>query len=312
MSPFEYRAYGLNIASDLELPQLAEIPADIVPDVTIRRDVANVIPIEGIAENRFVAGVRDGDYILLWRSFGYFLVRGGKEILYIPPPDRDENVVIAPLLGVVLGTLLHQRQVFTLHASAINYNGSAVAFVAHKGTGKSTTCANMYNRRYSLVTDDVLAVRFDEDGGFHVEPAFPTMKLNPDAVELIGEEPQELDRIAQSYEKRYFSAAEQFTQNSLPLGTIYVLENGDDFAVQELDQKDAFMQMLEHSYVARFFGRLAAGKEHFRDCERIAKNVRIKRLVRPRDLSRMQEYLDFIEADLEADHAATGAALPQS
>lgn len=307
MSPFEYRAYGLNIASDLELPQLAEIPPGIVPDVTVKRDVAGVIPIEALGGNRFVAGVHGEDYILLWKKFGSFLVREGAEILYTPPHD-DEDAVIAPLLGVVLGTLLHQRHVFTLHASAINYHGSAVAFVAHKGTGKSTTCANMYNRGYSLVTDDVLAVRLDDAGAFNVEPAFPTMKLNPDAIELIGEEPQELDRIVQAYEKRYFSASDRFTQNSLPLSTIYVLENGNDFSVQELEQKDAFIQMLEHSYVVRFFGRLAAGKEHFQDCERIVKNVRIKRLVRPRDLSRMEEYLDFIEADLAASHMPEATA----
>jgi|SRR5690625_148457 len=300
---YTYKGYGLYIESDLYLPQLEEVSHNRAPDVVIRRDEAGEIPGELIGENRFVSGLRGDDIFLLWRKFGHFLIRGGREIVYSPPAE-DESSAGAALLGVVFGTLLHQRHVFTLHAGAIDYNGRAVAFVAHKGTGKSTTCVNMYGRGYPLITDDVLAIRLEEEGGLQVDPAFPTMKLNPDAVESIGKDPSQYDIVSRAFDKRYFTASDQFTSSSLPLGTIYVLENGDDFEVHELDQKDAFMQMLEHSYVVRFFGRLAAGKEHFLDCERIVKSVRVKRLVRPRDLSRMEDYLDFIEADLEADRIA--------
>ena len=312
MNMYHYSAYNLNISSDIELPQLIEIPSDSISDVIIQRDSHDQMPEDIAVDGPFIGGIRGDDILLSWRSYGHFLVRSGEEILYAPAASGDIGALAAPLLGLVLGTLLHQRQVLTLHASAINYDGNAVAFVAHKGTGKSTTCASLYSRGYPIVTDDVLAVRFDDSDRVIVDPAFPTIKLHPDSVKSIGEDPLKFGRIAQTLEKRYVDASDRFAASSLPLRTIYVLENGDDFEVRELNPTEAFLQIIEHSFLVRLLGRVAAGKEHFLDCERIVKSVRIKRLVRPRDLSRMEDYLDFIEADLQANHVATEAEYDRS
>ncbi|NBC85561.1 MAG: hypothetical protein GVY25_05150, partial [Bacteroidetes bacterium] len=56
-------------------------------------------------------------------------------IQYALVPDVAEGTLRAPLLGVVLGTLLHQRGLHTLHASAVVVDGGAVAFVGEKGAG---------------------------------------------------------------------------------------------------------------------------------------------------------------------------------
>jgi len=302
-----YRAYGLSIASDLKLPQLTEDPDCGTTDVVVRRDDLEEVSHILSVDTPFVAAVRDRDILLSWRSYGHFLVRDGKEILYLPPLNGDTGALAAPLIGVVLGVLLHQRGVLTLHSSAINFFGNGVAFIAHKGTGKSTTCASMYNRGYPLITDDVLAIQFQAGGEPMVEPAYPTLKLHPDSVESIGKDPRRLNKIAKEIDKRYLIASSQFDTTSLPLRTVYLLENGDEYEVSEINSKEAFLHLLEHSFVVRTLGRIAAGKQHFLDCERVVKNVKIKRLVRPRDLSKLDEYLDFIESDLEAEFAAAQA-----
>ena len=51
-------------------------------------------------------------------------------------PDVLEGDVRAYLLGTAIGALLHQRGLLPLHASAVEVNGRAVAFIAPAGHGK--------------------------------------------------------------------------------------------------------------------------------------------------------------------------------
>ena len=53
-----------------------------------------------------------------------------------------------------------------LHASAVELDGSAMAFVGNSGQGKSTMATLMCARGARLVTDDVLSVDLDGDRAF--------------------------------------------------------------------------------------------------------------------------------------------------
>ena len=61
-----------------------------------------------------------------------------------------------------MGILLHQRGRMVLHASAVNINDGAVAFMGHNGAGKSTTTFSFMASGYPLVADDILSLEFRE------------------------------------------------------------------------------------------------------------------------------------------------------
>ena len=84
------------------------------------------------------------------------LARGGRQA------HVEADAAVAPgllaefLAGPVLAVLMEQRGAFVLHASAVEIDGAAVAFVAASGGGKSTTAGFFAARGHAVATDDLL------------------------------------------------------------------------------------------------------------------------------------------------------------
>ena len=291
-------AYGLRISADFKIPDLT--PADEVgeSDVLIQRASVPGYPAELVERSTLIVGADEHGIRLELKDFGRFRIYDGSVIQYEPLSGQEPSSVIPTILGLGLGILLYQRGVFTLHASGIRHGDGCVAFVAHKGTGKSTTCANLHARGYPVVTDDVLAVTFDEQGTPRVHPAFPLVKLRPDAVRSLGGTADDLPRIDARYERRRLNVKDTFSLTPLPLKRIYLLEEAETMECVDLPAREGFLQLLTHSYVVRILGRAAATPKHFAECNSIMKQVPVRRLRRPRDLNRMPELIDLIEADL--------------
>ncbi len=299
-----YQAYGLRVDSDLEIPELAPAPAGAGPaDVTIRAG-SGVWLTEDPASKPNIYIMGDEEELLChWQYFGQFLIRRRSEILYQPAPGKPSSELRAPLLGVVFGVLLHLRGLFTLHAGAVRIDGRAVAFIGQKGAGKSTTTAALHYAGCPIVTDDVLAVSFAE-GKALAHPAFPCAKVLPNALEALGVHPDSLERIHPDIEKRVIRAHDTFEHEPLPLDRIYVLEYGPSLREERLAPTAAFLELLRHSYAQRFLGTPSGGARHFEQCKALVAQTPLYRLVRPRALSELRDFAQFI-----AEGVRQGAAV---
>jgi hypothetical protein len=224
---------------------------------------------------------------LFWRDIGAFLIRGGEEIVVSPAPNVSQQVLRLFLLGRVLGTLLHQRGLFVLHASAVAANGSAIAFMGGKGWGKSTLAGAMYGAGHSIVADDVVPIRVDSSGTASVLPCFPQLKLWPEAAAFLGDTVTTLPRLHPEYEKRARVAARGFSATPVPLRAIYVLDEGDQLEVTTLGAKEGFFELVRHSYSANLLEATETGPQHFRHCSDVVKAVSIHRLKRTTSLQEL-------------------------
>src|SRR4051812_43710039 len=122
---FSYSAYGLGIASSVELPELVE--SQRRPDVNIRLGAVDRLPPghTGPANGEHSWATREAA-CLVFPETGAALVRQGKEIVFDPLPGIDETTSRLFILGAALGILLHQRGFLVLHSSAVVINGRAV------------------------------------------------------------------------------------------------------------------------------------------------------------------------------------------
>ncbi len=100
---------------------------------------------------------------------------------YATSPDE---VFLTYFLGQVLSHCLLMRGIEPLHATAIVVDGGAVAFLGDSGDGKSTLAASFLNRGYSLITDDVLVLEFQNDTVL-AHPSLPSIKLTPESADAI-------------------------------------------------------------------------------------------------------------------------------
>ncbi|MBE9205421.1 serine kinase [Nostoc sp. LEGE 06077] len=284
---YVYTAYNLGIHSELPLPEL--IPSDKPADVVIRLGKLNE-PQQKRSDG--------GNYLLATiAEFGMVLVKDGKEIVIDPNPGIDEAIIRTFLLGVIICVLLRQRGLLVLHASSVVIDGSAVAFMADSGFGKSTLAECFHAHGYSILTDDVLAIQV---GGKQplVIPGFPQIKLWPDAVASFGHVPESLPLLNSQTVKRVHRLQDGFFQQSVPLQKIYVLAWGTHSEIVPLEAKQSFGELVRHSREMQALTAPEFLKEHFRQCMSVVQQVPIYSLRRQRSLAALPDLVKLVENEL--------------
>lgn len=288
---FSYSVCGLGIRSVVPLPELVETTADA--DLEIHWGEAGTLA-PGAHGNEDSGVVANGSEVcLFWREIGAFVVRGGNEIFVYPAPGVSQQVLRLFLLGRVLGTLLHQRGLLVLHASAVSVGGTAIAFLGGKGWGKSTLAGALYEQGHSIVADDIVAISSDL-GVAKVFPGFPQLKLWPEAATFLGHSVDSLPLLHPQYEKRACSTSRGFSLEPLPLGAIYVLDEADQLEVSTLCPKEAFIELVRHSYVANLLELTGTSAHHFRCCVDLTRSLSIRRLRKTSSLAELPRVTKFL------------------
>ena len=295
---YNYRAYGLGIHSELPLPELLSVP-DAPPDVSIRfGEIPPKLQSMGSAEGGLQLSKDGASFV--WNEIGSFSARDGNEITVDPAKGVEDSLLRYPLLGVVFASLLHQRGLPVLHASCVVIGGEAIAFVGDKGFGKSTIAAHFRMYGHELITDDVLSLDLQAEGGPMAIPGFPQIRLWPDAIASIGEDPERLPLISTKYEKRTYRIKERFPDYPAPLKRIYVLGTGDDAKIQPLPPRDALMEVMKTSFVFRFGSQLPISQQasNFQQFIEITNSVPVYRLIRPNSLELIPAIVELVENHL--------------
>jgi hypothetical protein len=293
-----YSAYGLTIRSSFELPEL--VPGDGAPDVVIEPGAVPRMRHErGPGGSRFWASGDEMCHVV--DEVGAFLVRGGREIVVDASPGVDSRLVRLSLLGPALGLLLHQRGRLTLHASAVETPDGAIAFVGASGAGKSTMAALLDARGHRLVTDDLAALDVD-DGEPVAFSGFPQVKLWPDAVRALGDDPGELPRLHPGLDKRAYRVSRAFPPRALPVRRLYVLAREPGAGIATVSRADAMIELNRHLYGARFGLELlripGAARRRFDQCARLASRVPMRRVTCLRSGSSLLATARLVETDL--------------
>ena len=296
-----YRAYGLTIVSQIELPELEpSAPASVDVLITVGPiDLPKPSPETGTAF-RF----EPRQQYLAWQTVGAFLITDACRIEVEPASGVDDALLAFPLLGPVMALLLHQRGLLILHASAIAVGGKSAVFMGDKGAGKSTTASAMIRAGHRLLTDDVVAL--DLTGQPIIVPGFPQLKLAADAAAAFPIRQAEIrPQVHAAIDKMQHRLHGGFSGDAVPATRIYILERSDKAAITPLPSIGALPAIIKFSYVTRF-GRPALvgdfATTHLRQCAALASQVGVCRLEVPTGLDRIGEAVALIENDLAADN----------
>jgi hypothetical protein len=279
---FYYTAYGLKIHSTLRLPELLPTQ-ETKADVSICLGPLSNNPLATDSVQYCFQCTAEGMY-LFWQGVGTFLIHEGKAIIVDPVPETGEDFLRLLILGAAMGVLLHQRGFLVLHASAVEVHGQAVVFIGNKGGGKSTLAATLQRRGHDLIADDVVAIDFRQAGRPQVLPAFPQLKLWPDAAAAsLGISPEDLPRLTAQLEKRNHRLTQGFVENPLPLKHLYVLGLGSTVEVAPLQPQDVLTYLVRHSYMTRFGTAVlqSDSASHFLQLTQLARQVPVHHLLRP-------------------------------
>ena len=288
--PHWYRAFGLLIRSDLDLPEYRPSEAGR-EDIRIRsgtraRDLRQQVEAE-VEDIRGAHLTPDG-MLLHVERVGDYIIRDGHEIDVSPLPEVEIDMLRLYLVGSVMGALMHQRGKFLLHGAAVLSPKGVSVFVGPSGAGKSTLTLHLAKAGYPVLSDDTLPLS-DEDGQIVAWPGAQLFKLWDDALRVGGHTPDDLRKVSQRYGKYFFEHACPAPDRATPVSEVFVLERGDAFSITPLSGLDAVTALNENTYRREYIDFLGFRERYLKQIGTLVQRLNFYRFVRPDDAQRISD-----------------------
>ncbi|HEX5726406.1 MAG TPA: hypothetical protein VFX98_13115 [Longimicrobiaceae bacterium] len=262
-------------------PRPAPPPEDGEPPLDVRRLAGGALLL------RYRDGVR------------FVLDAAGREVWADWPAAHGLDYAATYLVGPVLGLLLRLRGVLALHAAAVAVGGRALVLAGPAEAGKSTLAAAFARAGHPVLADDVAALD-EAGGGFRVLPAFPRLRLWPDAAEALFGRADALPRLAEGWEKRALDLAPGagFQPEPLPLAAVYLLgaRSEEGPRVEPLSGGAPLVSLAALTYAAPL---LDAGmrRDEFAALARLVRQVPVRAAVPHLSPARLAALVDALAAD---------------
>lgn len=292
---YRYSAFGLQIDSDIQFPELLQGRAG-APDVSILwGTVPGKIDMPLKEYHYYQASERE---FLFWvEGVGRYYVKNGDTIVVQPGGHTDLRESRLYLLGTVMGVLLMQRGLVPVHGSTVVINGCGVIFTGLSGAGKSTVAAALHKKGYALLADDVSAVAFDEHGIPWVQPGYPQQKLWPVSASMIGINTTTLERVSADTNKYAVPVSAGFGRQPIPVIAVYKLEvqGCDDIMLVPLNGIEKLTAIMNNTYRVELINGLGLRTVHFQKCVKLVKSTQVFCLSRPENAASLEPLVNILE-----------------
>ena len=295
-----YAVYGLNVLSEMEIPELAlsqQKNADVVVSLG---DVPASLSHPTAANDWFE--VSESECLLKIPGVGRYLIEDGQSIRVDRRVDRSRQRgngtrmtdLFVYLLGSAFGVLLHQRGWLPLHVSAVQAGHSVWAFSGDSGAGKSTLAAFL-NRQYGypIVSDDV-SVLCPEDTEPLLHPGPRKLKLWKSAIDELGFRNERLIQDLQNTEKYQLYLEDRTVHKPSRMRALIMLDrcgDGEASMLEPLHGMRAFEAVASTIYRPLFGRCFRTGPQLMRDVARLADSIDVYRLRRRWSLDDMAREL---------------------
>lgn len=238
-----------------------------------------------------------GEIGLLWQDIAVCTV-SDKEIIVNPQTGLNQNFLVSLIFGYGFAILFHHRGFFVLHANAVEMDGGSVLFLGANGVGKSTTTVNLVKNGYNLLSDDILVLKIKDNEIPLVLSGLPQIKLWPEVIINMDENPEEMPKINSNTDKRYYHFIDNFSNDPKPIKAIYLIEEGKQTLITDIDSQTSLMGLIKGSYCLGLFDEIELYK-NFKECSKIAKNVPIKSLKVKYSFEELPKLVEMIEEDVK-------------
>ena len=278
--PFAFRAYGLTVSSAIDLPELIPASATTSADLTIL--CGSVPEAQPLTSPNFDPSphINEGHFSFAAPGVACFRVERGERITVEPAPGANAASIRLYLLGTALGAALMQRELLVLHGNAIRIGDECLICLGPSGVGKSTLAAGFMARGHEILADDVVAIEADGT----VLPGIPRIKLWQDAATNLAMETADFDRIAPGVAKFNIPIGDSFNEKPARARWGYILEpnDSDHFQIERIAGMAMYPPLFANTYRAQLIGGLGLKAAHLKQCGRLAAQIRLSRIKRPK------------------------------
>ncbi|MFC0269942.1 HPr kinase/phosphorylase [Metabacillus herbersteinensis] len=277
-----YKAFGLNVSSEISLPELPQIIEQGLVEVVIKKADLTLLWEELAGESKYFV-IKEDLILFHLPDNAIYMIQKGKEIYYSPMDNAHEDQIRLYLLGTCMGALLMQRKILPLHGSAIEIDGKAYAIVGDSGAGKSTLASAFLKLGYQLISDDVIPVTLSEQNIPMVTPAYPQQKLWLESLNQFGMESNHYRPIIERETKYAIPVSEQFASRSLPLAGVFELIKSecDEIELNPIQNLSRLHTLFNHTYRNFFIAPSGLMDWHFSTTAKMCEHIDVYQLRRP-------------------------------
>lgn len=314
--------YGLVFISDRPLPARPVPASDRATPIAVRFVERVPWAEEASVQVQPVAILRTADRAMLRRltrvssgheewlhletpcGVSFTFTPDGSDARCVAPTGTDPALLESMAVGPLFSFLVWLRGGQALHASAVLVDGQAVAFCGVTGAGKSTTAAQFVRLGHPLITDDVMAWRWEANACL-VQTGPTRVKLWPDSAAIVQSEAVgDLPRVYGQVDKRIVNlpADAPLASTGYPLNCIHLLTPGAEPA-RDLSAAEAFVALKEHCRDDAILPPELRARQ-FEELACLVRSVRVRRVPAHSGLDRLESFASSLLADLRERSAS--------
>ncbi|NOQ26735.1 MAG: hypothetical protein GQ564_15350 [Bacteroidales bacterium] len=286
---FTYKAFGLVIKSEFEIPELLNHEGISDVEIILGKTPQNL---KNINKQGVKYQASKNEFLLEVDNIAKYFVNSGNKITVELLKENLDKEVRLFLLGSSFGALFLQRGLLPIHGSAIKLDESVTIFTGLSGVGKSSMAAYFINQGYQALADDISVV----NSNLEVVPGFPNLKIWNDVLNKLDIQNESLSQIRPDIKKYQLPINDNYYNESLPLKNIIILttKNSSGFNYEELFGIKKFNAIRNNTYRHRFVQGLEKQQDHFQILNKLLPNIKVFNVSRPQSPIMLKELGDFI------------------
>jgi hypothetical protein len=290
---FKYQVFGLSVSSEIELP---------IPENSF--DIAQVEICFGETPVNLGDGAKRGvvyealpnTVLIKVFDIARFYIVNGTSIVVMPLEKYDNKSAAAFIMGSVFASLLYQRGIMPLHASALEYNGKAVIICGVSGAGKSTLALGLTKHGFHIICDDIVPISFQNN--FPVASSgFNQSKIWKDTATMMDISVEPLVKVRDAMDKFYYKVENALlSKEPLPVKHIFILSatNKEKQESKYLEGKDKLLVLRNHLFRKQIAFSMGMEARLFGSLAKLAASVPVTKIERPTKGFSMEEPINNI------------------
>lgn len=300
---YYYKIYGLILESEIEFPEACEV-AEQKADVVVR-----IGTMPGFIKEKYMDDYNASIYKKVYKWFyfekeGNFLIENGNTVTVEPDTTADIKHIRALILGPCLGTVLYQRDVISIHGSAVVWKDRVIIVCGASGAGKSTVSSELRSRGCLFMADDTIALT-EENGNILAYPSYPQQKLCPEVAIRLGYKLEDLILLDEDCIKYAVRMGDNFCSEKKEVAAIVCLSKHeeDSLRITEVSGNAKLEYITTNLYFYKDCKVAGMNVNIFKKCLEIARKVPVIKVERPVNQDVASVIADEILYRIESYHS---------
>ncbi len=301
---YYYKVFGYTFRCKYEIKQLYEVPATDDYDVDIIIGEMPEEVLDSVSKSTELPCISWNDNrFWMHNNYGILTVYKSGDIYAKSVSDNDTFYLLQYVLGYGIAMYAQLNNRLTIHCGSVAINGKCIMVSGDSGAGKSTLIHELITDGNTMLSDDVVAIGYDNDNSTLVYPAFPQQKICRDAAIKKGYNLDELLYVDPEKDKFAIIHTDIFSPLPHKLHTLFYLSSYDtevkpkrngELYIKKLDGIKKINVVINNLYLGCLLPSIGLSAEHFQICVDLIKDCDVYLISRPKGKDTLSEIKQFI------------------